>query len=78
MPASASRSVYRMARYYTPRSEWWIRPARETARQPHSAISRASSARSVRSDRDACQPTTKREQASTTKATYTQPRCVFT
>jgi hypothetical protein len=33
------------------------------------AISRASRARSVRSDHEACQPTMNREKASTTKAT---------
>ena len=37
------------------------------------AISSASRARSVRSDREACQPTMKRLKASTTKATYTKP-----
>src|SRR6266496_2213233 len=54
-----------MARYCTPLSLWWISPANSSVRRAQSAISRASSARSVRSDRDACQPTTKREQTST-------------
>jgi hypothetical protein len=35
-------------------------------------------ARSARSDRDACQPTTMRENTSTMNATYTQPAWVLT
>jgi hypothetical protein len=35
-------------------------------------------ARSLRSDLDACQPTTMRENTSTTNATYTHPEWVFT
>jgi hypothetical protein len=42
------------------------------------AISNASRARSVRSDRDACQPTRKRLKASMTKATETKPDQVAT
>jgi len=53
----------------TPRSLWWISPVNSLVRRDQSAISRASSARSVRSDCETCQPTTKREQTSTTKAT---------
>jgi hypothetical protein len=42
------------------------------------AISSASRAKSVRSDREACQPTRKRLKASMTKATYTKPDRVAT
>ena len=42
------------------------------------AISSASSARSERSDREACQPTIMREYTSMMNATYTQPVWVFT
>lgn len=44
----------------------------------HTAISSASMARSERSDRDACQPTTNRLNTSMMNATYTHPECVFT
>src|SRR2546430_290844 len=48
------------------------------ARRRQRASSSASRARSVRSERDACQPTTKRENTSMMKATYTQPLWVLT
>jgi hypothetical protein len=44
-------------------------------RPPESA---ASIARSDRNDREACQPTTMRENTSTMNATYTQPEWVLT
>jgi len=52
-----------------PRSLWWIRPSRLSPRRAHIAISRASRARSVRSDLDTCQPTMRLEKTSITKAT---------
>ncbi len=44
----------------------------------HTAISRASMARSLRSELDSCQPTTMRENTSMMKAAYTQPEWVLT
>jgi hypothetical protein len=67
-PASASRSVERIDRYWLPRSEWCTSPSSWACRR-QLAISSASKARSVRSDREACQPTMNRENASMTKAT---------
>jgi hypothetical protein len=54
-----------------PRSLWCTRPERSELRRVNTAISRASRARarSVLSDSETCQPTTKRENTSMTKAT---------
>ncbi len=53
---------------WQPRSVWCTSPCSCSPRRPQMAISRASRARSVRRDRDACHPTTYREKTSTMKA----------
>src|SRR5699024_12245512 len=64
-----------MATYWTPLSLWCVRPETSwpACSRVQIPISSASRARSVRSDFDSCQPTTRRENTSMTNAAYTQP-----
>jgi len=78
MPAWANRSVYQIDRYCTPRSLWWTSGSAWMSGLSWSTCSNASSARSLRSEVDARQPTIRRENTSTTTATYTNPRQVAT
>jgi hypothetical protein len=81
MPSAIRCAVNAMLVYCDPASEWWTRPAL-TGCPPrsrcHSAMSSASSTSRARLCRAAAQPTTARENTSTTNATYTVPASVAT
>ncbi len=66
-----SRSVYRIEVYWLPASEWCTRPLTSCPARPrcHSAMSNASSGRSVFIVLAARQPTIIREKTSMAKAT---------
>jgi hypothetical protein len=73
MPASASRSEYRMLTYCEPLSLWHIRPPLRSGCRAYKACSSASSTKSVRIELLTRQPTIRRANTSMTKATYSQP-----
>ena len=66
-PASASRSVERIAVYWVPRSLWCTTPS--ASGRACSACSSASSARSLLKEEETRHPTMRREKTSVTKAT---------
>ncbi|OJA60230.1 hypothetical protein BGV68_05320 [Burkholderia ubonensis] len=62
-----------MLTYCDPLSEWWIKVPSPPGRRAYSACSSASSTKSVVIDELTRQPTMRRANTSTTKATYSQP-----
>src|ERR1051325_6484277 len=56
MPAAASRSVYLIETYCTPRSLWWTRPPPRTGRRSCRACSSASSTKPACAVRETRQP----------------------